>query len=115
MTVVQKRGRGRPRISDEERRIRAEVLVRPGDMARLRAAAAKRGLPTGRLISDLVALVLEEPGPTARGVLASLLIDLGLDGSVDDESSRGARQGGREGRHQGPRKPQDGAAPSRAS
>jgi len=108
---------GRPRISDEERRIRAQILVRPDDFARLRAAAVKRGLPTGRLISDLVALVLEVPGPTARGVLASVLIDLGLDGSVDAESSRrrGREAGAREGRHQGPRKRQDGPASSRAS
>ena len=105
--TAEKRGRGRPRTEDEKFE-RAQYYLRPGDLARIRAAAKRRGVPTGSEVRDaLTALlvVLDEPGPMGRAAKAALRVELGIDQVAVDESSRG----GRPGRPRGPATGPDGS------
>jgi hypothetical protein len=77
-----KRGRGRPRMSEDVKLQRVAMRLRPGDVERLVAAAHRRGIPTGSELRDVVQALLvmvDEPGAFKRAGLESLRTDLGLD------------------------------------
>jgi hypothetical protein len=83
---------GRPPMTEGERMVTAQLMMRPGDLQRIKAAAARRGVPTSSELRDMLLVLLEEPGPLARGVLASIRLDLGLVSAGDDEASRRRHQ-----------------------
>lgn len=94
--MTEKRKRGRP-TTEGEKFERAQLFLRPGDLARIRAAAKARGVPTGSEFRDVLTallVVVDEPGPWSRAAKAALRVELGLDQVVVDESSRGRRPGG---------------------
>ena len=94
---------GRPSYPADQRLERAaQVWMKPGDIEKIKAAAERRGVPTGSEIRDMLLVLLEEPGPMTRGVLTAIRVELGL-----DEMATG---GGRERTRQRP--PRPGVVPS---
>ncbi len=71
---------GRPRVAEDQRLERAaQVWMKPGDIEKIKAAAERRGVPTGSEIRDMLLVLLEEPGPMTRGVWTAIRVELGLD------------------------------------
>lgn len=52
----QKRGRGRPKLGDETRRVRLACLVAPETLRQLESLAATAGTNVGRLLDQLAAI-----------------------------------------------------------
>jgi hypothetical protein len=83
---------GRPQLTEDERMVRIESRMRPGDVERLARAAQRRGIPTGTLIRDglLAFLVLvEEPEAFMRAGVEAWRVDFGA-------PAKSASAGGRE-------------------
>jgi hypothetical protein len=86
---------GRPRLTEDEKLVRVQARMHPGDVDRLVLAARRRGVPTGSEFRDVVhtlLVLLDEPEAFLRAGVEGWRVELGLDQVVDAGARTGARQ-----------------------